>query len=78
MEKTSSPTTKPQQEKASVELSLADNTSKKRKRRELKGPSGYGIPLESKKRKVDTNANAEEREENEVPANNNYLVRFVR
>eukprot|EP00347_Sterkiella_histriomuscorum_P010144 403377432 len=49
-----------------------ENSSKKRKRQELKGPAGYGIPDQQKKRKIDENDAGLSAQDQNVPAKSNY------
>ena len=72
MESTTALDKKPPQ----INFSFVDS-SKKRKRNQLKGPSNYGIPFESKKQKLDENGVPFGQEENkltESPAIPNLLV----
>ena len=39
-----------------IDLLFVDNSSKKRKRNQLKGPAGYGLKMQAKKRKIDEKA----------------------
>lgn len=52
---------------SNIDLKLVDN-SKKRKRNQLKGPAGYGIPHEIKKRKLDGGIEDEKNDLDENPA----------
>lgn len=62
--------------KQKIELQFVDN-SRKRKRNQLKGPAGYGLSQETKKRKLDNESkNLNDQEDAKDPAHNDYLVIF--
>ncbi|CDW72845.1 7sk snrna methylphosphate capping enzyme [Stylonychia lemnae] len=58
-----------------IDLHHVEN-SKKRKRNDLKGPAGYGIPDNTKKIKIDDLNDSDSKPKSGLPANSNILVKF--